>query len=230
MSYKSLATAKPGSGMNLTARSGVTRLLGTSNSSAPMFLTDIRADLRADPLSGKTALPRSAVPPDASARILAAARPFPVAPAPAAFRLRTSVVLTQHAWTVIRHLRWPAAPAVERRPANTAVASTATKPRARDAGTRKVPSLPPYATQFDPPQGIVIPSEPSLVLFLPETTERPHALRVVRRKSRHGTWFEFEAYHAGVDRWVLRETCSNEAAAVALANGTSPEMADELRT
>jgi hypothetical protein len=88
------------------------------------------------------------------------------------------------------------------------------------------PTVPEFATRFDPPTGINIPSVPKLVLFLAATSFRLQPLRVVRRKSSHGTWFEVECYHAGADAWIVCHACAREEEAIEVAKDRGRDPAE----
>jgi hypothetical protein len=94
------------------------------------------------------------------------------------------------------------------------------------SGLTKATSVPAYAERFDPPNGMIIPSVPKLVLFLDASLTREQPLRVVQRKSAHGTWFEVECYNAGADAWFVFHTCAREEEAVDVANGRGREPAE----
>lgn len=102
-------------------------------------------------------------------------------------------------------------------------ASACAAPRDVVPAIRSGGDLPSYALRYDDPDGLIIESDPSLVLFVPPSLPQPLPLRVSHRKSKHGSWYEVETYHAAIDIWTIQATCATEGDAIGFASGIQGE-------
>ncbi|WP_211634706.1 hypothetical protein [Paraburkholderia domus] len=97
-----------------------------------------------------------------------------------------------------------------------------------DATSVTVPAvtLPGFANDFDQAEKYNVPVKSALVLFLPVTDFRPEPMRVSRRESEGGTWFEVETYSERSEAWVSQKEHNTEPLAIADAKGWYPAPAE----
>lgn len=172
---------------------------------------------------------------DARLAALRAAGTIPVS-APHARLLRVGVRLARDAWESVS--RYPAQLGPEKRTnqAEQRDRKTSMPPKkqgkvtARAGMNQPESDIPEFASRFEAMANSLfsIPTEPRLVRFLPATPTCPQPVRVVHRRSRAGSWYEIEVYHAGSETWLLRHTSANQPAErdIALATGARQDATE----
>lgn len=172
---------------------------------------------------------------DARLAALRAAGTIPVS-APHARLLRVGVRMARDAWESAS--RYPAQLGPEKRTAQAEQQDrkTSMPPKKQGKVTAKAgmnqpeSDIPEFASRFDAMANSLfsIQTEPLLVRFLPATSTCPQPARVVHRRSRAGSWYEIEVYHAGSEKWLLRHTSANQPAEcdIALATGARQDATE----
>jgi len=85
--------------------------------------------------------------------------------------------------------------------------------------------LPPFARAFGDASRYAMPVESRLIMFLPQTSFRPEAMRVSERKAENGTWYEVETYNPRREEWIDQKSHTAVALAVGDALGWYPDPA-----
>ncbi|WP_157131262.1 hypothetical protein [Burkholderia pseudomallei] len=179
---------------------------------------------------------------DARLAALRAAGTIPVS-APHARLLRVGVRMARDAWE--NASRFPAQLGSQKRTAQAEQEDRKTslppeqQGEVTDQAVMNQPEsdIPEFASRFEAIANSLfsIPTEPRLVRFLPATQTCPQPARVVHHRSRAGSWYEVEVYHARSEKWLLRHTSANQPAErdLALATGArqdATESAEDSQT
>ena len=85
--------------------------------------------------------------------------------------------------------------------------------------------IPAFAADLDQQFRYLVPVKSDLVSFLPKTDFRPEAMRVTRRESANGVWFEVETYHERMQCWIQQKDHPTAELALQDANGWYPDPA-----